>query len=111
MQPERKGKTPNLSKISPVGHSTDSLVGRNGFGFSYRKMYKPERESSSSNKYSSLSTNGRKSSSYYSPEEEQEFYQIAIGFNIQLDVNDPLKRVPIAGLFKKAEDRQVPKDK
>lgn len=90
--------------------STDGLGGRGQWGYSNRNLVEQKGEGSSSNKYSAVSTNGRFSGSCYSQEEQQEFYQLAIGFRMQLDVNDPLKRVPISGLLKKAEEKQIPKE-
>jgi hypothetical protein len=104
-----KERLSNLSKLSP-GMSSDGLGGRGGQGFSHRHLGEQRGENSSSNKYSAVSTNGRFSGSCYSQEEQQEFYQLAIGFRMQLDVNDPLKRVPISGLLKKAEEKQIPKE-
>lgn len=90
--------------------STDGLVGRDRFALSNRHLFEHKGEGSTSNKFSAISTNGRNSASCYSAEEQQEFYQIAIGLRMQLDMNDPLKRVPISGLLKKAEEKHIPKE-
>lgn len=67
-------------------------------------------EGSNSNKFSNISTNGRNSNTFYTPEEQQDFYQLAIGLRMQLDINDPKKKVQIASLLKKAEEKQLPKE-
>jgi hypothetical protein len=66
-------------------------------------------ETSSSNKYSNLSAGGRNSNSYYSNEDQQEFYQLAIELRMELDINNPLKRIPVSFLLKRAAEKQVPK--
>lgn len=67
-------------------------------------------DGSHSNKFSNMSTHGRNSSTFYTPEEQQDFYQMAIGLRMQLDISDPKKKVQIAVLLKKAEDKQLSKD-
>ena len=64
---------------------------------------------SASNKFSNLSA-GRNSNSYYSSEEQQEFYQLAIELRMQLDIYNPLKKVPVSFLLKRAAERQVPRE-
>lgn len=68
-------------------------------------------DNSGSHKLTNMSAgNGRNSNSIYTVEQQQEFYQLAIGLRMQLDINNPAKKIPVSFLLKKAEDSQVPRE-